>query len=1194
MPVCICRKTTVDDGSFQRHQARCKLYLAHLDALSLNRRPRKRRRQASSHEQELEFPGATTSTATNEDIDTSMQQPQSFPTSLPLPFVDDNSPAAVQNPSPPPESTRVRSTRGILPGRFTDFVAEATLPLDLDEPSGYERSGSEEQPVPPLIPHVTRTAPNVFGLIREYTGDLPLRDPEDNITIEELASRISANERSGSGVEPPEGGQPPIPVPNIYSPFPNKAAFDIGKWYWSQPNKSQADFEALIRIITAENFTANDLAGINWAKINRETGDSSSAVFDNAAGWLTRAVTIEIPSGKKNVPAAEFTVNRIFVKSLVEVIRAKFQSHSSLNFHYIPYKLIWAPNPGCEQLVSGELYNSPAFLTAHAELQASPPEPECTLPRNIAALMLWSDATHLTDFGSASLWPFYLQYGNQSKYERGRPSSNAFDHIAYIQHLPQSVQQFIREFTGKAASKPLVTHCKRELMHAIWRLLLDDEFREAYMHGIVVDCSDGFRRRMYPRFFTYSADYPEKVLLLLIRDMGNCPCPRCLVKKSAIRALGTPADISQRHNGKRVDSKILHAKVSKARKLIYKQGYTVNSKLVDDLLKSESLVPTENAFSVRLGDCGLDVFTMFLPDALHEWPLGVLRQIIMHILRILQAHDKQLLIEFDSRFSQVPPFGRDAIRYFGDNVSGMKKFAARNWEDIIQCIIPVVEGLLPEPHNSIILDLLFMTAYTHGLCMLRMHTTDTLRLLDIATIEFGKHVRKFAEVTCAAFSTTELPKETAARMRRLARKTQVSSDNTSGNTRQPLTSSNMRAFSLSTYKLHSAGGHYADAIHEYGTTDSYTTQLGEVEHRRAKTGRYMRTSKKQFEEQMAAMDIRDQRIRDIEHQLHLQDAQQNSHRSSSADTGNKPDEEAYSKLDAHHVIGVSQRDYIDIGRWLLQNQGDPAVKDFFPRLQDHLLARIRGQPHSGDGFMFHEEQRAAIVFHNNRMYPHQTFHINYTTYDVRREQDLVKSAGPRQDIMLLAQTPTPNDMFHSYWFARVLGIYHVNVVDLSAPICVPQRMEFLFVRWMGCEPEWTSGFEHLRLERVGFIPAFDGNAFGFVDPNNVIRAGHLIPVFKNGRTHRLLGRSWLARGKGAEDSDWDTFYVNCFADRDLLMRHVGGAVGHRTAMSIEAAHPRILQEASNDHDASQGHTSNTSEDEHNDTDDDSEDSELES
>jgi hypothetical protein len=47
-------------------------------------------------------------------------------------------------------------------------------------------------------------------------------------------------------------------------------------------------------------------------------------------------------------------------------------------------------------------------------------------------------------------------------------------------------------------------------MHAIWRLLLDDDFLEAYEHGIVIECQDGIFRRFYPRIFTYSADYPEK------------------------------------------------------------------------------------------------------------------------------------------------------------------------------------------------------------------------------------------------------------------------------------------------------------------------------------------------------------------------------------------------------------------------------------------------------------------------------------------------------------------------------------------------------------------------------------------------------------------------------------------------------------------------------------------------------------
>lgn len=35
-------------------------------------------------------------------------------------------------------------------------------------------------------------------------------------------------------------------------------------------------------------------------------------------------------------------------------------------------------------------------------------------------------------------------------------------------------------------------------------------------------------------------------------------------------------------------------------------------------------------------------------------------------------------------FRQVAPFGRDTIRKFSDNVSEMKKLAARDFEDILQ------------------------------------------------------------------------------------------------------------------------------------------------------------------------------------------------------------------------------------------------------------------------------------------------------------------------------------------------------------------------------------------------------------------------------------------------------------------------------------------------------------------------------
>jgi hypothetical protein len=70
----------------------------------------------------------------------------------------------------------------------------------------------------------------------------------------------------------------------------------------------------------------------------------------------------------------------------------------------------------------------------------------------------------------------------------------------------------ITTLTQNSASriKDILTHCRRELMHEVWRILLDAEFIQAYNHGLVINCFDGVVRRVYPRIFTYSADYPEK------------------------------------------------------------------------------------------------------------------------------------------------------------------------------------------------------------------------------------------------------------------------------------------------------------------------------------------------------------------------------------------------------------------------------------------------------------------------------------------------------------------------------------------------------------------------------------------------------------------------------------------------------------------------------------------------------------
>lgn len=72
------------------------------------------------------------------------------------------------------------------------------------------------------------------------------------------------------------------------------------------------------------------------------------------------------------------------------------------------------------------------MLEEHAWIQSCPRNPGCNLETVVAAIMLWSDSTHLASFGNAALWPVYMFIGNQSKYARAKPSSFAAHHLAYI------------------------------------------------------------------------------------------------------------------------------------------------------------------------------------------------------------------------------------------------------------------------------------------------------------------------------------------------------------------------------------------------------------------------------------------------------------------------------------------------------------------------------------------------------------------------------------------------------------------------------------------------------------------------------------------------------------------------------------------------------------------------------------------
>ena len=133
-----------------------------------------------------------------------------------------------------------------------------------------------------------------------------------------------------------------------------------------------------------------------------------------------------------------------------------------------------------------------------------------------------------------------------------------------------------------------------------------------------------------------------------------------------------------------------------------------------------------------------------------------------------------------------------------------------------QCSIPVFDGLLPEPHNTDIIQLLFVCAHWHGLAKLRMHTDYTLKVFEETTVSLGVRFRAFVRKTCPHFDTRELQRETDARKRREMKKTDA--------TAPASTTRRQKTLNLKTYKYHSLGD-YPAMIRRYGTCDSYSTEI---------------------------------------------------------------------------------------------------------------------------------------------------------------------------------------------------------------------------------------------------------------------------------------------------------------------------------------------------------------------------------
>ncbi|KAK2459629.1 hypothetical protein APHAL10511_008357 [Amanita phalloides] len=248
----------------------------------------------------------------------------------------------------------------------------------------------------------------------------------------------------------------------------------------------------------------------------------------------------------------------------------------------------------------------------------------------------------------------------------------------------------------------------------------------------------------------------------------------------------------------------------------------------------------------------------------------------------------------------------------------------------------------------------------------------------------------------------------------------------------------------------------------------------------------------------------------------------------------------YTDPSCHYQMADDMKNKLNLWKWPGDDlKDDPACQNFLPRLLDHLLGRLLGVEYDGDEKCYTSIERSTVSIMNKIIYSHRVLRVNYTTYDLRREQDTTHWPAMGKWRTLIGM--------------HALSEFSMQMFDTWAPN--PKvNYHFLWVQWFGRDSGSLRqcGWKARRLMRVGFQDGKSPGAFGFLAPALVIRSGHLEPAFALGRTDEYLLPS-IARQSREDDEDWAFYYVNMsrFVDRDMFMRYRGGGVGH--------ASKRVLQ-----------------------------------
>jgi hypothetical protein len=291
------------------------------------------------------------------------------------------------------------------------------------------------------------TEPNEFGLFRVYPHQ-PTHDPDGLV---DLAAVCDAPGLDASAPDPNQAWYTGMTKSLLTRPSISPSVHRLLLWFYRHQQHSHAMLDDLV-LNVIPNIDQNDPDIVKFS--SHRALKSLDSTFREEDGWKAGSIDIPVPvpgiKAAGRTDAHTYTVHGVHYRSIIEVMKTYFGQISMNVFHATPFKIFRVGGDEPEPVYS-EIYNSPAMYDEYVRVRDKHRD-KTPYEIVIAAIMLWSDSTHLAQFGSASLWPIYLFFGNVSKWIRGKPTSFSAQHIAY---LPK-VRVFLQLELGRFADTALV------------------------------------------------------------------------------------------------------------------------------------------------------------------------------------------------------------------------------------------------------------------------------------------------------------------------------------------------------------------------------------------------------------------------------------------------------------------------------------------------------------------------------------------------------------------------------------------------------------------------------------------------------------------------------------------------------------------------------------------------------------------